>query len=92
MPHADFIHLRVHSAYSLLEGAIHVKALAKMAKEMAMPAVAVTDTNNMFGALEVSSALPAAGVQPILGCCLNVGLAGLDGLTADDVMARPYFW
>ena len=91
MPHADFIHLRVHSAYSLLEGAIHVKALAKMAKEMAMPAVAVTDTNNMFGALEVSSALPAAGVQPILGCCLNVGLAGLDGLTADDVMAPAVF-
>ena len=91
MPHADFVHLRVHSAYSLLEGAIHVKALAKMAREMAMPAVAVTDTNNMFGALEVSSALPAAGVQPILGCCLNVGLTSPDGTTADDVMAPAVF-
>jgi len=91
MPHADFVHLHVHSAYSLLEGAIHVKALAKMAREMAMPAVAVTDTNNMFGALEVSSALPAAGVQPILGCCLNVGLTSPDGTTADDVMAPAVF-
>jgi DNA polymerase III alpha subunit len=44
MPHADFVHLRVHSAYSLSEGAIPVKALVKLCKEQGMPAVAVTDS------------------------------------------------
>ena len=52
MPHADFVHLRVHSAYSLSEGAITPKALAELAKRAEMPAVAVTDTGNLFGAME----------------------------------------
>ena len=72
MTHADFVHLRVHSAYSLSEGAIHVKDLAKLCGEMAMPAVAVTDTNNLFGALEFSEAAAKFGVQPIIGCQLRV--------------------
>ncbi|MEK9723691.1 MAG: PHP domain-containing protein, partial [Rhodospirillaceae bacterium] len=78
MPHADFIHLRVHSAYSLSEGAVHVKDLVKNAAAMDMPAVAVTDTNNLFGALEFSGAAKKAGVQPIVGCQLRVedGAAG----------------
>ena len=54
MPHADFIHLRVHTAYSLLEGAIRVDELADLCKAQQMPAVAMTDTNNLFGALEFS--------------------------------------
>ena len=49
-----FIHLRLHTAYSLLEGAIHIKALPGMCAKAGMPAVAVTDTNNLFGALEFS--------------------------------------
>jgi len=67
-----FIHLHVHSAYSLLEGALPVKALAKLAAAGAQPALAITDRNNLFGALEFSEALAAEGVQPIVGCALNV--------------------
>ncbi|MEI8394589.1 MAG: DNA polymerase III subunit alpha [Rhodospirillaceae bacterium] len=72
MPHADFIHLRVHSAYSLSEGAIKTKELVKLCQKHAMPAVAVTDSGNMFGALEFSLAAADAGVQPIIGCQLNI--------------------
>ena len=70
-----FIHLRVHSAYSLLEGALHAKDLVKRAAGMNMPAIAVTDTNNMFGALEFSEAAAAAGVQPVIGCQLDLSYA-----------------
>ena len=59
MSHADFIHLRVHSVYSLAEGAIHAKQLVKLAKQNRMPAVSMTDSGNLFGALEFS--VTAAG-------------------------------
>jgi len=72
MPHADFVHLRVHTAYSLAEGAIRVKELADLCRDQRMPAVAITDTNNLFGGMEFSSALAGAGVQPIIGCQLSV--------------------
>ncbi len=68
MPHADFVHLRVHSAYSLSEGAIKVAAIAALAAEARMPAVALTDSGNLFGALEFSEAASDKGVQPIIGC------------------------
>src|SRR5271166_657088 len=68
MPHADFVHLRVHSAYSLSEGAIKAEKIAALAREAEMPAVAIADTGNLFGALEFSQACAAKGVQPILGC------------------------
>ncbi len=68
LSHAGFVHLRVHSAYSLSEGAIPVKKLADLCKDNNMPAVAITDTNNMFGSLEQSLTLPGKGVQPIIGC------------------------
>ena len=69
-----FIHLRLHSEYSLLEGAVPVKSIAGLCKKHLMPAVAVTDTNNMFAALEFSTIAAGAGVQPILGCQLQVAL------------------
>src|SRR5437762_7179575 len=69
---AGFVHLRVKSAYSLLEGAIRPKELAELAYANAMPAVAVTDVNNLFGAYELSESLAKKGVQPILGCLLAV--------------------
>ena len=71
MAHADFVHLRVHSAYSLSEGAIPVKTLVEMCVTKKMPAVAITDTNNLFGALEFAAAAKA-GVQPIIGCQLSI--------------------
>ncbi|MFL6688583.1 MAG: PHP domain-containing protein, partial [Alphaproteobacteria bacterium] len=69
---AGFVHLRVKSAYSLLEGAVRPVQLAKLALENAMPAVAVTDVNNLFGVYEISETLAKAGVQPIVGCLLAV--------------------
>ncbi|HRQ81570.1 MAG TPA: PHP domain-containing protein, partial [Azospirillaceae bacterium] len=72
MPYADFVHLRVHSAYSLSEGAIKIKDLVKLAAKNHMPAVAVTDTGNLFGALEFAMAALEVGVQPIIGTVLGV--------------------
>ncbi len=72
MPHADFVHLRVHSAYSLSEGAIKAEKIAVLAREAHMPAVAITDTANLFGALEFSQYCLASGVQPIIGCQIPV--------------------
>ena len=70
MPHADFIHLRVHSSYSLSEGAIKADKIAALAADAMMPAVAITDTGNLFGAMEFSQACTGVGVQPIIGCQL----------------------
>jgi DNA polymerase-3 subunit alpha len=68
LAHADFVHLRVHSAYSLSAGAIKVKQLVGLCKQLKMPAVGITDTGNLFGALEFALACVDAGVQPIIGC------------------------
>ncbi|MGR3462979.1 MAG: PHP domain-containing protein, partial [Roseovarius sp.] len=67
-----FIHLRVHTEYSLLEGAVRLKKLPGLCETAGMPAVAVTDTNNMFAALEFSVTAQAAGVQPIMGCQVDL--------------------
>ncbi|MBQ6853995.1 MAG: DNA polymerase III subunit alpha [Alphaproteobacteria bacterium] len=68
----EFIHLRVHSAYSILEGAIKIKSLAKATAAAKIPAVAVTDTNNIFGAMDFGAECAKVGVQPILGCQVSV--------------------
>ncbi len=67
MPHAEFVHLHVHSAYSLSEGALRIADLVALCRMHRMPAVAVTDTGNLFGALEFSNACRNAGIQPIVG-------------------------
>jgi DNA polymerase III subunit alpha len=64
----DFVHLHVHSAYSLLEGALTIPRLADLAKADKQAALALTDTDNMFGALEFSEKLSSVGIQPIVGC------------------------
>jgi len=69
---AGLVHLRVRSAYSLLEGAIKADKLAALAAGQEMPAVALVDRANLFGALEFSVATKEAGVQPIVGCALPV--------------------
>src|SRR4051812_9409429 len=68
----DFVHLHVHSSYSLLQGAITIARLAELAKADRQPALALTDTDNMFGALEFSEKLASAGIQPIVGCALAI--------------------
>src|SRR5262245_53295556 len=65
-----FVHLRTHTAYSLLEGALPVKGLAKLAKKDGQPALAICDRNNLFGALEFAETLSGEGIQPIIGATL----------------------
>jgi DNA polymerase-3 subunit alpha len=67
-----FVHLHMHSAYSLLEGALPIAKLAELAKADHQPALALTDTNNMFGALEFSDKMAGSGIQPIIGCALSI--------------------
>jgi DNA polymerase-3 subunit alpha len=70
-----FVHLRVHSAYSLLEGALTIPRLVALAAENRMPALAITDSNNLFGALEFSEAVAGGLIQPIIGCTLSLSFA-----------------
>jgi DNA polymerase-3 subunit alpha len=70
-----FVHLHVHSSYSLLEGALTIARLAELAKKDRQPALALTDTDNMFGALEFSEKIAGYGIQPIVGCALGVDFA-----------------
>ncbi|HHY49462.1 MAG TPA: PHP domain-containing protein, partial [Alphaproteobacteria bacterium] len=67
MPSPGFIHLHVHSAYSLLEGALPLGKLLELAKADRQPALGIADTNNLFGALEFSEKAAAKGIQPLLG-------------------------
>ena len=67
-----FVHLRVRSAYSLLEGAIKAGEIGRLAAKADMPAVGIADRANLFGALEFSQACKEAGVQPLVGCALPV--------------------
>ncbi|MBS0535464.1 MAG: DNA polymerase III subunit alpha [Proteobacteria bacterium] len=68
----DFVHLHVHSAYSLLEGALPIAKLAELAKADKQAAIALTDTDNMFGVLEFSEKMAGSGIQPIVGCALAI--------------------
>jgi DNA polymerase III subunit alpha len=68
MPHDSFVHLHLHTEYSLLDGAIRIKELMKKAAEFKMPAVAVTDHGNLYGAIEFYQEAQRAGVKPIIGC------------------------
>jgi DNA polymerase-3 subunit alpha len=83
---SSFIHLRAHTAYSLSEGAIKPDKLAGLALQFGMPAVAMTDSSNLFGALEFSQACASKGVQPIIGCVLGVARADNARLDPDPVV------
>ncbi len=75
MSQPKFIHLRTHTEYSLLEGAMRLKKLPALCESMDMPAVAVTDSNNLFAALEFSVSASGAGIQPIVGCQVDTTYA-----------------
>ncbi|MEM9750626.1 MAG: DNA polymerase III subunit alpha, partial [Pseudomonadota bacterium] len=86
-----FVHFHAHSAYSLLEGALSIGDLARLCQEDGMPAVSVADTNNLFGALEFSEKMTAAGVQPIVGAqlCLSaeeIGVAARKGRAGPSIV------
>ncbi|MGA7529747.1 MAG: DNA polymerase III subunit alpha, partial [Pseudolabrys sp.] len=78
MARLDFVHLHVHSSFSLLEGALTIARLAELAKADHQPALALTDTDNMFGALEFSEKLSGSGIQPIVGCAIAVDFGDSD--------------
>ncbi|MFN3169114.1 MAG: DNA polymerase III subunit alpha [Hyphomicrobiales bacterium] len=84
-----FIHLRSHSAYSLLEGALQVPKLIELAKADGQPAVAITDTNNLFGALEFSEKAAKAGMQPIIGLQIPVLFDGEDESGGGKIAGKP---
>ena len=68
MKHSEFVHLHVHTQYSLLDGAIRLGDLFKKAKHCAMPAIAITDHGNMYGAIDFYQGAYKAGIKPIIGC------------------------
>ena len=72
MHHSEFVHLHVHSEYSLLDGAAQLEKLVARAKALRFPAIALTDHGNLFGAIDFYLAAQKAGVKPILGCELYV--------------------
>ena len=69
---ANFVHLRLHSAYSLAESTLRIESLSRLIADDNQPAAAITDTNNMFGALEFAQTLIGVGIQPIMGTQLNL--------------------
>jgi DNA polymerase III subunit alpha len=84
-----FVHLHVHSAFSLLEGALRIDELKKLALKDRMPALALTDTNNLFGALEFSEKMAGAGVQPLVGIELSVEIGDEKPGRAQHAVVRP---
>src|SRR3989442_3347453 len=76
MQHSDFVHLHVHSEYSLLDGAAQLDKLVAKAKELRFPAVALTDHGNLCAAIDVYLGAQKAGIKPMLGCELYVAPAG----------------
>ena len=69
---ADFVRLHVHTAYSLLDSTLRLGDLFKKAKEYQMPAIAMTDHGNLFGAIEFYQQAYKVGIKPIIGCELYV--------------------
>ena len=71
----NFIHLKVESHYSILEGSMKIKDIVSEAKKSKMPAVALTDTCNVFGAMEFTKVCLDQGIQPIIGSILNIDVS-----------------
>jgi len=69
---ADFVHLHVHTAYSLLDSILRLSDLFRKAKEYKMPAIAMTDHGNLFGAIEFYRQAERTGIKPIIGCELYI--------------------
>ncbi|MBM4274725.1 MAG: DNA polymerase III subunit alpha [Deltaproteobacteria bacterium] len=76
MPESQFVHLHVHTAYSLLDGAVRLKDLFALAQTYEMPAVAMTDHGSLFGAVDFYEKARAAGIKPLIGCELYVAPGG----------------
>src|SRR6184192_1918430 len=86
---AGFVYVHVHSAHSLLKGWIKIAKLGELAKPDRQPALALTDTDNMFGALEFSDKMAGYGIQPIVGCELAVDFGDQDPNARNALAAVP---
>jgi DNA polymerase III subunit alpha len=90
MADPGFVHLHVHSSYSLLQGALPIARLAELAKADRQPALALTDTDNMFGALEFSEKMAGSGIQPIVGCALAIDFGDQETRPGGPAPERPH--
>ena len=81
-----FIHLRLHSNFSLAEGMLSFEHLSKYCVENNQPAIAITDTNNLFGALEFSLKMISNGIQPIIGIQVNISQNGQDDNNVGEIV------
>lgn len=84
MKHSDFVHLHLHTQYSLLDGMIRLEDLFKKAREYKMPAIAITDHGNMFGAIDFYQQAYKYGIKPIIGCELYIAPNKLTDRTAGE--------
>src|SRR3981081_97269 len=89
MSNAGFVHLHVHSAYSLLKGSIKIQKLAELAKADRQQALARTATHTMIGALEFSDKMAGYGIQPIIGCELAVDFGDQDPNARNALPSAP---
>lgn len=91
MPFAPFIPLRVLSSFSMLEGAIDPKAIAKLAHDRGFPAIAICDRNGLYGVMAFASACKAAGIQPIIGSLIGIARDDVEGSSARSIDYLPLF-
>ena len=91
MAFAPFVPLRVLSSYSMLEGAIDPKAIAKLAKERGFPAIAICDRNGLYGAVMFANACISEGIQPIIGTLLGVARPEREGADGKQIDYLPLF-
>lgn len=90
MPHSDFIHLHLHTQYSLLDGACQLKKLVNLAKNYKMPSLAITDHGNMFGAIEFYLEAQNSGIKPIIGCEVYVAPKSRLEKTSSGIQEAAY--
>jgi len=90
----DFVHLHVHTEYSLLDGALRIDPLLKRARDFDMEAVAITDHGTMFGILEFYQKAHRAGIKPIIGCEFYVAPRSISDRTPQDNKGLTHliFW
>ena len=87
----NFVHLTNKTEYSLSEGAITINRIAELCESFQMPAVGITDTNNMFGALEFSDKISSYGVQPLIGCNIKINIPNEYNLDASNEDKKYFF-
>lgn len=88
--HSDFVHLHVHTQYSLLDGACKIRSMLNLARNLRSPALAITDHGNLFGVIEFYQQCLANGVKPIIGCEVYVAAASRFDKSTQKVQENSY--